>query len=78
MVKLAKRLKKNNVAVDVVAFGDGIEEGPGAGVLKAFVEGASSGDNSCVPLPLSFIPSMPTFICSQTSGIHTPRPAPPL
>jgi hypothetical protein len=48
MVKLAKKLKKNNVAVDVVAFGDGIEEGGERGVLKAFVEGASSGDNSCV------------------------------
>lgn len=45
MVKLAKKLKKNNVAVDVVAYGDGIEEGEG-GVLKAFVDAASSGDNS--------------------------------
>ncbi|KAF7984372.1 hypothetical protein HWV62_15413 [Athelia sp. TMB] len=45
MVKLAKKLKKNNVAVDVVVYGDGIEEGEG-GVLKAFVESASSGDNS--------------------------------
>ncbi|KIK68844.1 hypothetical protein GYMLUDRAFT_34835 [Collybiopsis luxurians FD-317 M1] len=50
MIKLAKKLKKNNVAVDVVCFGDGIEE-PVSGqedksVLKAFVENASSGDNS--------------------------------
>ena len=45
MVKLAKKLKKNNVAVDVVAFGDGIEEGEKS-VLKTFVETASSGDNS--------------------------------
>jgi 26S proteasome regulatory subunit N10 len=45
MVKLAKKLKKNNVAVDVVSFGDGIEEGEKS-VLKAFVENASSGDNS--------------------------------
>lgn len=45
MVKLAKKLKKNNVAVDIVSFGDGIEEGE-KNVLKAFVEGASSGDNS--------------------------------
>jgi len=45
MVKLAKRLKKNNVAVDVVAYGDGIEEGEKS-VLKTFVESASSGDNS--------------------------------
>jgi 26S proteasome regulatory subunit N10 len=48
MVKLAKKLKKNNVAVDVVCFGDGIEEPgeEGKTVLKAFVESASSGDNS--------------------------------
>jgi 26S proteasome regulatory subunit N10 len=48
LIKLAKKLKKNNVALDVVAFGDGIEE---AGendhsILKAFVEAASSSDNS--------------------------------
>jgi 26S proteasome regulatory subunit N10 len=48
MVKLAKKLKKNNVAVDVVAYGDGIEEGGEKGVLKTFVESASSGDNSYV------------------------------
>lgn len=45
MVKLAKKLKKNNVAVDVVAYGDGIEEGE-RGVMKAFVDSASSADNS--------------------------------
>ncbi|KAG8218210.1 hypothetical protein J3R82DRAFT_3772 [Butyriboletus roseoflavus] len=27
MVKLAKKLKKNNVAIDFISFGDGIEEG---------------------------------------------------
>ncbi|KAF5387699.1 hypothetical protein D9615_000008 [Tricholomella constricta] len=48
MVKLAKKLKKNNVAVDVVCYGDGIEETTeeDKGVLRAFVESASSGDNS--------------------------------
>ncbi|EPQ59762.1 hypothetical protein GLOTRDRAFT_33689 [Gloeophyllum trabeum ATCC 11539] len=49
MVRLAKKLKKNNVAVDVIAFGDAIEEGgqgPEGNVLKAFVDAASSGDNS--------------------------------
>jgi 26S proteasome regulatory subunit N10 len=45
MVKLAKKLKKNNVAVDIVTFGDGIEEGE-SNVLSSFVDGASSGDNS--------------------------------
>jgi 26S proteasome regulatory subunit N10 len=45
MVKLAKKLKKNNVAVDIVSFGDGIEDGE-KNVLKTFVETASSGENS--------------------------------
>ena len=51
MVKLAKKLKKNNVAVDVVCYGDGIEETTedGKSVLKAFVESTNSGDNSYVP-----------------------------
>ncbi|KAL1743288.1 hypothetical protein HDZ31DRAFT_41279 [Schizophyllum fasciatum] len=48
MIKLAKKLKKNNVAVDVVCFGDGIEEpnADGKTVLNSFVESVSSGDNS--------------------------------
>ncbi|KAF5337334.1 hypothetical protein D9611_002959 [Ephemerocybe angulata] len=54
MIKLAKKLKKNNVAVDVVCFGDGIEEEDEEGktVLKSFVENVNSGDNShlvCIP-----------------------------
>ncbi|TRM56638.1 hypothetical protein BD626DRAFT_518786 [Schizophyllum amplum] len=48
MIKLAKKLKKNNVAVDVVSFGDGIEEpnAEGKTVLGSFVDSVSSGDNS--------------------------------
>jgi 26S proteasome regulatory subunit N10 len=45
MVKLAKKLRKNNIAVDLVSFGDGIEEGE-KNVLKTFVDNASNGDNS--------------------------------
>ncbi|KAF9236425.1 hypothetical protein BU15DRAFT_64020 [Melanogaster broomeanus] len=45
MVKLAKKLKKNNVAVDFISFGDGIGEDESR-VLNAFVENASNGDNS--------------------------------
>ena len=70
MVKLGKKLKKNNVAVDVVCFGDGIQElseqeggGQEKGVLKAFVESVSSSDNSYVSFlsfPLSF-----SFLCSN-------------
>lgn len=50
MVKLAKKLKKNNVAIDVVCFGDGIEEASedGKTILRTFVESANSSDNSCV------------------------------
>ncbi|KIJ61008.1 hypothetical protein HYDPIDRAFT_116524 [Hydnomerulius pinastri MD-312] len=73
MVKLAKKLKKNNVAVDFVSFGDGIEEGESS-VLKAFVENATSGDNShlvSVPpgphLLSDFILSSP--ILSEDRGI---------
>ncbi|KAG1822308.1 hypothetical protein EV424DRAFT_1487732 [Suillus variegatus] len=44
MVKLAKRLKKNNVAVDFIAFGDGVEEE--TNVLKAFVDNTTNSDNS--------------------------------
>lgn len=47
MTKLAKKLKKNNVAVDFIAFGDGIEEGS-LNVLRTFSETTSSGDNSYV------------------------------
>ncbi len=51
MVKLAKRLKKNNVAVDFIAFGDGIEEGE-RNILKTFVDNVSSNENwSVLPIP---------------------------
>ena len=55
MVRLAKKLKKNNVAVDVITFGDGIEEPDAEGrtVLKSFVDNVNSSDNSCV----LFLPS---------------------
>jgi len=46
MIRLAKKLKKNNVAVDIVAFGDGIENGEAPRSLKAFIENINSGDNS--------------------------------
>ncbi|KAJ2999107.1 hypothetical protein NUW54_g6974 [Trametes sanguinea] len=41
MVRLAKKLKKNNVAIDFIAFGDGIEEGEHS-ILKTFVDNANS------------------------------------
>ncbi|KAI0751697.1 hypothetical protein C8Q80DRAFT_1099671 [Daedaleopsis nitida] len=45
MTRLAKRVKKNNVAIDFVAFGDAIEEGE-RNVLSTFVQQVSSSDNS--------------------------------
>jgi 26S proteasome regulatory subunit N10 len=41
-VKLAKRLKKNNVAVDVVNFG---EEQANTEKLEAFVQAINNNDN---------------------------------
>ena len=54
MVKLAKKLKKNNVAVDIISYGDGIEEADADGktILKSFVDNVTSSDNSFV---LSFL-----------------------
>ncbi|TFK28608.1 hypothetical protein FA15DRAFT_665056 [Coprinopsis marcescibilis] len=48
MIRLAQKLKKNNVAVDIVAFGDGIEEPDAEGktILKTFVDNVNSSDNS--------------------------------
>ena len=50
MVKLAKKLKKNNVAVDIISYGDGIEEADAdcKTVLKSFVDNVASSDNSFV------------------------------
>lgn len=45
LTRLAKKLKKNNIALDVIAFGDGIEEGE-VSLLKTLVDGINSSDNS--------------------------------
>jgi 26S proteasome regulatory subunit N10 len=42
LVKLAKKLKKNNVAVDVVNFG---EDSLNQSKLEAFIEAVNSSDN---------------------------------
>lgn len=49
MVKLAKKLKKNNFAVDIVVFGDAVGEEGGENVLRAFVENINNSDNSYAP-----------------------------
>ena len=42
LVKLGKKLKKNNVAVDIIAFGQGLNEPK----LEAFINTVNSSDNS--------------------------------
>jgi 26S proteasome regulatory subunit N10 len=81
LIRLAKKLKKNNVALDLIAFGDGIEEAgeDGHSILRAFVEAASSSDNSCVTLSLSspfFLtePASCLDITSQCRPAHTSSP----
>lgn len=46
LIALGKKLKKNNVALDVVSFG---EEQQNADKLEALLESVNSGDNRCVP-----------------------------
>ncbi|KAG8900690.1 hypothetical protein FRC00_011759 [Tulasnella sp. 408] len=46
LVKLAKKLKKNNVAVDIVSFGSEEEIDDNDGTLRAFVDAVQSGENS--------------------------------
>jgi len=46
LVKLAKKLKKNNVAIDIVSFGEDESRLPNDTLLRTFVEHASSGENS--------------------------------
>ncbi|KAK9703693.1 proteasome regulatory particle base subunit rpn10 [Basidiobolus ranarum] len=43
LVKLAKKMKKNNIAIDIVNFG---EEGENTSKLEAFVSAVNSNDNS--------------------------------
>ncbi|ODQ66538.1 hypothetical protein NADFUDRAFT_45973 [Nadsonia fulvescens var. elongata DSM 6958] len=43
LVKLAKKMKKNNIAVDFINFG---EEGENTEKLEKFIENVNSGDNS--------------------------------
>ena len=42
LVKLGRKLKKNNVAVDIVNFG---EEGENTNKLEAFIATVNSGNN---------------------------------
>ncbi|KAG8948851.1 hypothetical protein FRC03_000543 [Tulasnella sp. 419] len=46
LTRLAKKLKKNNVAVDIVCFGEEEEVEENEAKLKAFVDTVQSGENS--------------------------------
>ncbi|KAJ5091095.1 hypothetical protein NUU61_005965 [Penicillium alfredii] len=59
LVKLAKKMKKNNVSIDVVAFGD--LESDQTKKLEAFVENVKSGDGS----HLAVIPPGPHLLSEE-------------
>ncbi|OQE36978.1 hypothetical protein PENCOP_c011G06068 [Penicillium coprophilum] len=59
LVKLAKKMKKNNVSIDVIAFGD--LESDQTKKLEAFVENVKSGDGS----HLAIIPPGPHLLSDQ-------------
>ncbi|KAJ5555864.1 26S proteasome regulatory subunit S5A [Penicillium sp. DV-2018c] len=59
LVKLAKKMKKNNVSIDVIAFGD--LESDQTKKLEAFVENVKSGDGS----HLAIIPPSPHLLSDQ-------------
>jgi 26S proteasome regulatory subunit N10 len=42
LVRLAKKMKKNNVAIDIVNFG---EDGENSNKLEAFINSVNNGDN---------------------------------
>ncbi|GES64990.1 26S proteasome regulatory subunit S5A [Aspergillus terreus] len=59
LVKLAKKMKKNNVSIDVVAFGD--LESDQTKKLEAFVENVKGGDGS----HLAIIPPGPNLLSEE-------------
>lgn len=78
LVKLGKKLKKNNVAIDIVNFG---EESENTEKLEAFLNTVNSNDNRCVffigHLPISCeLPLMSSFcflleiLCINISCSH--------
>lgn len=59
LIKLAKRMKKNNVSIDVVAFGD--LDSDTTKKLEAFVENVKGGDGS----HLAIIPPGPNLLSEE-------------
>ena len=68
LVHLAKKLKKNNIVLDVTTFGDSIEEaGKGSrSIFHTFVETASSFNNSYVLLPALLLKML---VCELTLSL---------
>jgi len=68
LVRLAKKLKKNNIVLDVTAFGDGIEEAGkgGRSIFHTFVETASSFNNLYVLLPALLLKML---VCELTLSL---------
>ena len=74
LVKLGKKMKKNNVAVDVVSFGEDTENEE---KLREFVESVNSSDNryiciltiSLLPyscMPLTILATLSPFLLGQS------------
>ncbi|QKX55300.1 uncharacterized protein TRUGW13939_02392 [Talaromyces rugulosus] len=59
LVKLAKRMKKNNVSIDIIAFGD--LDSDTTKKLEAFVENVKGGDGS----NLAIIPPGPNLLSEE-------------
>ncbi|KKK16799.1 hypothetical protein P175DRAFT_0558198 [Aspergillus ochraceoroseus IBT 24754] len=59
LVKLAKKMKKNNISIDVIAFGD--LESDQTKKLEAFVENVKGGDGS----NLAIIPPGPSLLSEE-------------
>lgn len=66
LVRLGKRLKKNNVAVDIVNFG---EEAENAEKLEAFISAVNSNDNRCICSLDSFL-FIVSHLVTVPSGPH--------
>lgn len=61
LVKLGKKLKKNNIALDIVSFG---ETDDNEAKLAALMDNANSADNSCVSTDKVRAPFAPFLACS--------------
>ena len=68
LTKLGKKLKKNNIAVDVISFG---EEGVNAEKLEAFIRGVNNSDNRyLITHTIKFLNSLNSHLVTIPPGPH--------